>query len=204
MTSPTPTTNALKCAQPGCAGTIVDGYCDTCGMAPAAASPPAAASGSAAAPAASADLDAALATVPDGTRCAQPGCTGTIDDGYCNVCGTPAHQEELVQVVDSMAVRPAGIGPELSTRSAASSMLASAALGSKRARQTGSVVTRRTGSSQRLRSARLGGGITTVRPAPTIDAEKALLANPVVPEGKRFCPKCGEPVGRSFGSNENG
>ena len=196
MTSPTPTTNALKCAQPGCAGTIVDGYCDTCGMAPAAASPPAAASGSAAAPAASADPDAALATVPDGTRCAQPGCTGTIDDGYCNVCGTPAHQEELVQVVDSTAVRPAGIGPELSTRSAASSMLASAALGSKRARQTGSVVTRRTGSSQRLRSARLGGGITTVRPAPTIDAEKALLTNPVVPEGKRFCPKCGEPVGR--------
>ena len=196
MTSPTPTTTALKCAQPGCAGTIVDGYCDTCGMAPAAASPPAAASGSAAAPAAPADPDAALATVPDGTRCAQPGCTGTIDDGYCNVCGTPAHQEELVQVVDSTAVRPAGIGPELSTRSAASSMLASAALGSKRARQTGSVVTRRTGSSQRLRSARLGGGITTVRPAPTIDAEKALLANPVVPEGKRFCPKCGEPVGR--------
>ncbi len=134
--------------------------------------------------------------MPDGTRCAQPGCTGTIADGYCNVCGTPAHQEELVQVVDSTAVRRAGIGPELSTRSAASSMLASAALGSKRARQAGSVVTRRTGSSQRLRSARLGGGITTVRPAPTIDAEKALLTNPVVPEGKRFCPQCGEAVGR--------
>ncbi len=25
----------MKCQQPGCAGTIVDGYCDTCGMAPA-------------------------------------------------------------------------------------------------------------------------------------------------------------------------
>ena len=197
MTSPSPTTTALKCAQPGCTGTIVDGYCDLCGMAPAAASASAAASPPAArAPAPAADPDAALATVPDGTRCAQPGCTGTIADGYCNVCGTPAHQEELVQVVDSTAVRPAGIGPELSTHSAASSMLASAALGSKRARQTGSVVTRRTGSSQRLRSARLGGGITTVRPAPTIDAEKALLTNPVVPEGKRFCPKCGEAVGR--------
>ena len=23
-------------------------------------------------------------------RCTVPGCTGTIEDGYCNVCGTPA------------------------------------------------------------------------------------------------------------------
>ncbi|NUR17353.1 MAG: protein kinase, partial [Dermatophilaceae bacterium] len=89
-----------------------------------------------------------------------------------------------------------GVGPEMSTRSAASSNLASAALGSKRARESGSVATRRTGGSQRLRSARLGGGITTVRPAPEIDAAKALLKDPTVPENKRFCPKCGEPVGR--------
>ena len=26
----------MSCEQPGCAGTIVDGYCDVCGMAPAA------------------------------------------------------------------------------------------------------------------------------------------------------------------------
>ena len=89
-----------------------------------------------------------------------------------------------------------GAGPELSTRSSASSNLASAALGSKHARALGSVATRRTGGSQRLRSARLGGGITTVRPAAEIDAAKALLTNPSVPENKRFCPKCGEPVGR--------
>ena len=209
-TSPPPTTTGLRCTQPGCAGTIADGYCDTCGMAPsspAAAGPqPLAEPGrgprlggtgtGAGAGAGATDPDTALATVPDGTPCAQPGCTGAIDDGYCNVCGTPAHQAEVVQVVDSAVTRPAGIGPELSTRSAASSMLASAALGSKRARQTGSAVTRRTSGSQRLRSARLGGGITTVRPAPTIDAEKALLTDPVVPEAKRFCPKCGEPVGR--------
>ena len=25
----------MKCQQPGCTGTIVDGYCDVCGMAPA-------------------------------------------------------------------------------------------------------------------------------------------------------------------------
>ena len=35
-----------------------------------------------------------------------------------------------------------------------------------------------------------------MRPAPEIDAAKALLTDPSVPENKRYCPKCGEPVGR--------
>ena len=33
-------------------------------------------------------------------------------------------------------------------------------------------------------------------PAAEIDASKAIMASPVVPEDKRFCPQCGEPVGR--------
>ena len=41
----------MKCPQPGCGGTIQDGYCDTCGMAPAApASGPASSGSSASAP----------------------------------------------------------------------------------------------------------------------------------------------------------
>jgi serine/threonine-protein kinase PknG len=48
-----------------------------------------------------------------------------------------------------------------------------------------------------MRAARLGGGVTTVPAAPEIDAASAIMANPVVPEEKRFCPKCGEPVGRA-------
>ncbi|MEO7753240.1 MAG: tetratricopeptide repeat protein [Terracoccus sp.] len=134
----------------------------------------------------------------DGSPCGQPGCLGRIDAGYCNVCGTPAHQVEVVRTTASRAVTPAeGADPSApSGRASTSSTIASAALGSKRARLSGSVATRRTGGSQRLRAARLGSGITTVAPAPEIDAEKALLTNPSVPESKRFCPKCGEPVGR--------
>ena len=120
------------------------------------------------------------------------------------MCGTPADQQAPAAPAggggDAGGAGESGdapgAGPELSTRSSASSNLASAALGSKHARALGSVATRRTGGSQRLRSARLGGGITTVRPAAEIDAAKALLTNPSVPENKRFCPKCGEPVGR--------
>ncbi|WP_404391373.1 tetratricopeptide repeat protein [Humibacillus xanthopallidus] len=207
----------MKCTQPGCSGTIVDGYCDVCGMAassptpgPSAASstPPSSTGGGlvgsgAAGEAASAATSPRLATgptIPEGGACLQPGCSGTIDAGYCDVCGTPADQQAPAALAGgSPSGDPGaapGSGPELSTRSSASSNLASAALGSKHARALGSVATRRTGGSQRLRSARLGGGITTVRPAPEIDAAKALLTNPSVPESKRYCPKCGEPVGR--------
>ncbi|MDN5795917.1 MAG: serine/threonine-protein kinase PknG [Intrasporangium sp.] len=197
-----------RCTQPGCPGTIVDGYCDVCGMAatstpevpavtPAATGATGASASVATAPARPAPASPAgsASGVPDGTPCDQPGCSGHIDDGYCDVCGTPATQVGHVQLADE-ATMAAGTGPELSTRSTASSNLAATALGSRRARQAGSIATRRLTGSQRLRAARLGGGITSVRPAPAIDAEKALLTDPTVPEGKRFCPKCGEPVGR--------
>ena len=29
------------------------------------------------------------------TRCTQPGCTGTIVDGYCDVCGSPGAGQHL-------------------------------------------------------------------------------------------------------------
>ena len=62
----------------------------------------------------------------------------------------------------------------------------------------GSTITRRVQSgSQRLRSARLGAGLTRVPPAPEIDAAQAIMKNPQVPEDKRTCPNCGAPVGRS-------
>ncbi|OFE18813.1 serine/threonine protein kinase [Humibacillus sp. DSM 29435] len=208
------------CTQPGCTGTVIDGYCDVCGMAagsapvpgpsssapptaPAPSSPPSPPESptSAVTPAPPAPFDPTV--IPEGGRCQQPDCKGIIEAGYCNVCGTPADQHGVALQADSarsaatapMAVA-AGVAPDLSTRSAASSNLASAALGSRRAREAGSAATRRTGGSQRLRAARLGGGITTVRPAPQIDAEKALLTRPSVSENKRFCPQCGEPVGR--------
>ena len=50
--------------------------------------------------------------------------------------------------------------------------------------------------STRLRGARLGAGLTTIPAVPAIDAAKAILDEPEVPEDKRFCPSCGAPVGR--------
>jgi serine/threonine-protein kinase PknG len=125
--------------------------------------------------------------------CAQPGCTGTILDGYCDVCGSPEGSAGDV----SAGTAPAGVAGTASTVSRASNRLASTALGSAR-RPAGSTTTSRLGtSSKRLRGARLGAGLTTIPPVPAVDAAAAIMKNPVVPEEKRSCPSCGAPVGRS-------
>jgi hypothetical protein len=97
------------CTQPGCTGAIVDGYCDVCGS-PASAVPFVAA-GAAASPGSPAPVEGpglsavggeAGGSSPDPkdeglhTACTQPGCTGTIVDGYCDVCGSPANAVPFV------------------------------------------------------------------------------------------------------------
>jgi serine/threonine-protein kinase PknG len=150
--------------------------------------------------------------------CAQPGCTGEILDGYCDVCGSPGPSAQSSGVDTparttssgtmplashppgadvSAATAPAGIGNSVSTVSRASNRLSSTALGSART-SSGSKVTRRLGtSSTRLRGARLGAGLTTIPPIAAVDASAAIMKNPTVPEEKRNCPSCGSPVGRS-------
>ncbi|MEP6649813.1 MAG: serine/threonine protein kinase, partial [Lapillicoccus sp.] len=184
------------CQQPGCTGTIVDGYCDVCG------SPGAGGAVSGVSAAESDDDDGSglppavqqviTSAIPDGTPCLQPGCKGQVLDGYCDTCGASGDSEPLIA-----ASGPAGVSSSPSTMSRASNRLASTALGSARAGVGGSAKTRRVRSeSQRLRTARLGAGLTTIPPIPAIDAGKAIMKDPVVPEDKRFCSNCGNPVGR--------
>ncbi len=155
--------------------------------------------------------------------CTQPGCTGTIEDGYCDVCGAPSPVAAPlgpptaagVASAASSGSGPVGSGstrgsgstpagststgsmPAGSTRTASSFRLPSAPLGS--ARSTGGThSTRKLGTmSNRLRGARLGAGITTIPPAPVADPLSAIMVNPEVPESRRFCPNCDKPVGRS-------
>ena len=179
-----------RCTQPGCTGTIVDGYCDVCG------SPgPVSASPAAAAPSGSSVQQGAVTPASSGTRCTQPGCTGTIVDGYCDVCGSPAKPANESAAEDQAPISAAGA---VSAITRGSSRLQSTALGSQRVADNGSKITKRVRSgSQRLRSARLGAGLTRVPPAPMIDAAQAIMKNPQVPEEKRNCANCGAPVGRS-------
>lgn len=193
----------MRCLQPGCTGSIVDGYCDVCGMpAPGGAHSAAAASISPAGPTLSVAPTPRQhassrgipqpppAKVPTG-RCRMPGCTGSIIDGYCDVCGSPAGATEA-----SSAPRSPSTGATSATR--ASNLLSSTALGSARAGAAASRSAKKIrDTAKRLRAARLGAGLTSVPPAPYIDPETAVMMNPVIPEDKRVCPNCGSPVGRS-------
>jgi serine/threonine-protein kinase PknG len=153
----------------------------------------------------------------NGSPCTQPGCTGTIEDGYCDVCGAPDQAPALVPAGGAAAAAgpasaagsgttPAG-GAAASSASlpsggsarvgSASQRLASAPLGSARV-APGSRATRRLGTtSTRMRGARLGAGITSVPSLPVADPMSALMAVAEVPENQRNCPSCGSPVGRS-------
>jgi hypothetical protein len=102
------------CTQPGCTGRIVDGYCDVCGSpAGAAGFVPAGSAASSASPAPG--VEAGLTAVGRGSGvplrpnnpfmlgCTQQGCTGTIVDGYCDVCGSPAGAVPFVPPAASAA-----------------------------------------------------------------------------------------------------
>lgn len=149
------------------------------------------------------------------SACTQPGCTGTYEDGWCNVCGSPQAPSGEARAAATTGVSPSavlGAGvPEPGTARTApmreaehrsstrtsSSRLASAAIGSAR---TGSRTTRRVGTgSTRLRSHRLGAGLTTVPPVPVPDPLQVIMPVAEVEERKRFCSSCGGPVGRSRG-----
>jgi serine/threonine-protein kinase PknG len=103
------------------------------------------------------------------------------------VCGSPA--SAVVVPVGSTAVTKG------------STALSSALIGTQRLTGGQTQASRRT-TSARLRAQRLGAGLTTVPPSVTVDPSSAVLADPVVPEHRRNCPHCGQPVGRAIGDQE--
>ncbi|HMC08600.1 MAG TPA: serine/threonine protein kinase, partial [Actinomycetota bacterium] len=118
-------------------------------------------------------------------RCQRPGCTGEIEDGYCNTCGLAPVSSPAPAPPSATSSRPAATGgPSGSGRSTVSS------------RATTASGTRRTGSG-RTRRGNLGAGLVEVPPVPSRDPATVVLADPEVEESKRYCGRCGKPVGRS-------
>jgi serine/threonine-protein kinase PknG len=97
-------------------------------------------------------------------NCTQPNCAGQVLDGYCDLCGmAPPRQAPSALTLTSSATsqRP---------------------------------TTGRTRTSGR---GRLGAGLVEIPPVPYRDPADAVLGDAaVVPESRRFCASCGEPVGR--------
>lgn len=122
----------------------------------------------------------------DGDRCTKNGCTGTIEDGYCNVCGLAA-----VKVQPSSQRLSATITGRTSsvTTGTGSSPLTNRSKGSRRTSTT----------SARSSRKHLGAGLITVPDLPSTEPEKAIIPNPMVPENKRFCANCNNPLRREKG-----
>ena len=120
-------------------------------------------------------------------QCQEAGCTGTIEDGYCNVCGAPASSG-----VVSPTTSPSTTSGSTPVRTSISTKLASTPIGSARAglsRPTRRLVT----ASSRVQH--LGAGITNVPATPIADPRSIVLTDPSVPEEKRFCSACARPSG---------
>jgi len=103
-------------------------------------------------------------------------CGGTIEDGYCTVCG-------LAPSAPAAASPPTPSTP---------SVPSAPSTGSRGSRGSGS---RRT--SGRSVRGHLGAGLVEIPPVPYRDPAGAVLVNPEVPENRRFCGSCDQPVGRN-------
>ncbi|GIF03266.1 serine/threonine-protein kinase [Actinoplanes siamensis] len=177
----------MRC-QRNCPGSIEDGYCDTCGLAPAkekatpAKEKATPAEEEKATPAEEAATPAAAGTT--GGACRRDGCDGAIEDGYCDTCGLAP-------------VSAAGAGVDIPRQRT------TATHSSARTTGTGALSTRtggsRRGSGRTGSSRRFGSGLVEIAPIAKVDPTGTLMANPEVPEAKRYCAKCNNPVGRARG-----
>ncbi len=166
---------------------------------------------------------APIAQSPD--RCLQAGCTGTIDDGYCDVCGmagakasSPASSisnsvskpkssssSSLSQVSGEFSTRVSQAVPSsgiLSSRSGLSGLSSlSTGISSSVTGIAGTKGTRRSASVSRSTRKKLGAGLISLPELPSIAPESVIMKEAVVPEHKRFCGNsdCGQSVKREKG-----
>lgn len=120
------------------------------------------------------------------TTCPLPECVGTIDDTYCDECGTryrpPGDRPVGVDIVRSESARPSPPSAQ------------SPATQSPATRTAGTAARTEGGSHPPERYNQLAPPPRMPDPDPLV----ALIADPQVEEGKRFCaePACRRPVGR--------
>lgn len=132
-----------------------------------------------------------------GTVCRQPGCAGVIEDGYCTVCGLaekrgpqPGERAESTATASTRTTGTARIAGRNGTGSTPVSRAVS---------RSGAGLRRVNHASSRTTRKQLGAGLISLPDLPSIEPERAILLDPVVPERKRFCAKCEAPLKRETG-----
>ncbi|MEE3716677.1 tetratricopeptide repeat protein [Tumidithrix elongata RA019] len=138
----------------------------------------------------------------DGESCNRSGCTGIIEDGYCNVCGLAA-------------TKSAGAGQYSAARMTSGTNSTTSPQASGKGTGRTSPITTGTGSSPLTnrskgsrrtsptsgRSSRkqLGAGLVSIPELPSTEPEKAIMLEAKVPENKRYCANCNNPLKREKG-----
>ncbi|WP_101783354.1 serine/threonine-protein kinase [Nonomuraea indica] len=138
------------------------------------------------------------------STCRQPGCTGTIEEGYCDLCGhaaapaqPPAQTPQTGHAPHPGHMPPAGPVSGNGGPSTGGPATGPSIGGPATSPSTGRPVTG-PASSGRSRAGVLAE-LADLPSVPYRDPQSAVLADPEVPEDKRFCsnPACEQPIGRS-------
>ncbi|MCL2582358.1 MAG: serine/threonine-protein kinase PknG [Streptosporangiales bacterium] len=132
-------------------------------------------------------------------RCTRAGCDGTITDGYCDVCGLAPAPEPAPAAA---AAAPAGGGADGGPTGSTHDPFGTSSGGS--GGSGGTTGTRATHGSRGSRGSRgrrrnIGAGLVDIPPVAAGDPAAAVLAHAEVPENRRHCGHCEQPVGRPSG-----
>ncbi|MBF2063455.1 MAG: tetratricopeptide repeat protein [Calothrix sp. C42_A2020_038] len=124
----------------------------------------------------------------DGESCKRNQCTGTIEDGYCNVCGhadiKSLNHLSVASAIRNQATKASG---NITTGTTSSSF-------TSRSRSS-----RRTAVTKASSRRQLGAGLVSIPELPSTEPEKLIMAEAKVPENKRFCSHCNKPLKREKG-----
>ncbi len=113
--------------------------------------------------------------------CALPQCAGEIEDGYCKVCGVAPAPGAIL----GSAGRDATGRSDHARGTVPSEPSGGPASGAMPSRQAAA-----------SRRGHLGAGLVDIPTIPANDPTGAIMPDPQVPEGRRFCSNCEQPVGR--------
>lgn len=139
---------------------------------------------------------------PMNTQCVKPGCGGKIEDGYCDQCGmaasktTPSKTSAFTQDNLLSDRLPSGV---LTTRPTGSSRTGSGLSTGVTGRSTQGTRRTTSTSSRSSRRQRLGSGLVSVPDLPSTEPETLVLDDPKVPDSKRICGNCDNPLKRDKG-----
>ena len=136
--------------------------------------------------------------------CTRNGCSGNIDDGYCDTCGMAVLKSQSALDIALAATASQQPGRNHSSQSLKTTVTSTATMTmtgtGSRPTSNRSRGTRRSAPTLSKSSRRqLGAGLVSIPELPSTVPELSILASAKVPENKRYCAGCNVQVKRDKG-----